>query len=158
VRFAILNPPLVDKQNVNQKRNNLSCVLKVTVGNKSILLTGDIEQGAEQTLLEQAPDILRSALLVVPHHGSLTSSSQAFVQAVSPKYALFPVGLANQYGFPKQAVLKRYEEVGAINLLVSQTGALMFRLKQTDELTPPIQWRDTSRHYWHRQLAFGEKR
>ncbi len=158
VRFAILNPPLVDKHKATQKRNNLSCVLKVTVGNKSILLTGDIEQGAEQTLLEQGHNVLRSALLVVPHHGSLTSSSQAFVQAVSPKYALFPVGLANQYGFPKQAVLKRYEEVGAINLLVSQTGALMFRLNQTDELTPPIHWRDTSRHYWHRQLAFGEKR
>ncbi len=158
VAFTILNPPLVDKHNVNQKRNNLSCVLKVTVGNKSILLTGDIEQGAEKVLLEQAPDLLTSDLLVVPHHGSLTSSSQAFVQAVSPKYALFPVGLANQYGFPKQAVLKRYEEVGAINLLVSQTGALMFRLKQADELTPPIHWRDTSRHYWHRQLAFGEKR
>lgn len=145
VRFTLLNPFSIEEK----KRNNLSCVLKVSTANHSILLTGDIEQAAEEKLLHKYATDLKSSLLVVPHHGSLTSSSEAFVKAVSPKYALYPVGLANQYRFPKQRVLQRYEEVGAKNLLVSHTGALMFRLNDIEELTPPIHWRDTSGHYWH---------
>jgi competence protein ComEC len=163
VQFMMLSPPpavVVPSLNINpifKKRNNISCVLKVTAGDHSILLTGDIEQGAEMQLLKTQASALQSTLLVVPHHGSLTSSSQEFIQAVSPKYALFPVGMANQYGFPKPAVLKRYEEVRAKNLLVWQTGALMFKLSQS-ELTPPIHWRDTTRRYWHRKLEIGESR
>jgi len=145
VRFKMLGPNLV--QNI-KNRNNRSCVLKVETAHHTLLLTGDIEVGAEKALVASAQN-LQSTIVVVPHHGSLTSSSQEFIQAVRPKYALFPVGVANRYGFPKQAVLKRYEEVGAINLLVSQTGALSFRLDHNAILAPPLGWREKTRRYWH---------
>ncbi|MBS0287862.1 MAG: DNA internalization-related competence protein ComEC/Rec2 [Proteobacteria bacterium] len=160
VTFTLLNGASESEQAAKRKhdRNNHSCVLKVSTQHHSILLTGDIEQKAEERLLKTYPHMLASTILVVPHHGSLTSSSQAFVQAVKPQYALFPVGIANQYGFPKQAVLKRYEEVGAKNLLVSQTGALLFRLENKPSLTPPLGWREKSRRYWHRTMDIGDIR
>lgn len=145
VDFALLSPFVVE----DKKRNNLSCVLKVSAGKQSVLFAGDIEQTTEKKLVEAFPDLLKSTILVVPHHGSLTSSSNEFVSKVSPEYALYSVGLGNRYGFPKAAVIKRYEEVGSKNLIVSQTGAMIFHLNDTEELTPPICWRETSRHYWH---------
>ncbi len=147
VRFTLLNPMPNITQSKN--RNDHSCVLRVATAYHSILLTGDIEHFAEQSLLNSYPSMLPSSILVVPHHGSLTSSSQAFIQAVSPIYALFPVGMANQYGFPKRAVLQRYEEGGAKNLLVSHTGALIFRLTNKATLAPPLVWREKNRRYWH---------
>ncbi|MBS0289446.1 MAG: DNA internalization-related competence protein ComEC/Rec2 [Proteobacteria bacterium] len=158
VTFLILNPLDEVKEHAYQhqeasavykKRNNISCVLKVTTGDQSVLLTGDIEKGAESLLLKRSKADLKSTVLVVPHHGSLTSSSEEFIKAVSPKYALFPVGMNNRYGFPKQTILARYQAMGVKNLIVSQTGALMFQLNKTNELTPPVRWRDTVRRYWH---------
>lgn len=146
VVFTLLSPSSKLK---DTKRNNLSCVLKVATKHHSILLTGDIEQRAEKRLLTEMSAALQSTILVVPHHGSLTSSSISFVEKISPQYALFPVGIANQYGFPKPAVLKRYEEVGSQNLLSWQTGALMFELKDHKDLSPPICWREMTRRYWH---------
>lgn len=145
VKFAILSPfSFTDK-----KRNNLSCVLKVSTLHHSILLTGDIEQRAENNLLARVSDNLPSTILVVPHHGSLTSSSDAFIKKVLPEYALYPVGKTNRYGFPKPAVLKRYEEIGSQNLLVSETGALMFQLNGSERLAAPLCWREKSHRYWH---------
>ncbi len=148
VKFSILNP----SELLSKNRNNLSCVLKVSSPEHSVLIAGDIERQAEQRLLDNEANALESSILVVPHHGSLTSSSLDFIQAVKPKYALFAVGLANQYGFPKQAVIQRYEEAGAKNLLVSQTGALVFHLGKETELISPLSWRAHTRRYWHRDL------
>jgi len=145
VVFTLLAP---DASFKDKKRNNLSCVLKVATKHHSLLLTGDIEERAEKQLVKEQGGALQSNILVVPHHGSLTSSSKNFIEKVSPQYALFPVGLANQYGFPKQAVLQRYEEISSQNLLTWQTGALMFALKD-EALMPPICWREASRRYWH---------
>jgi competence protein ComEC len=146
VQFTMLGP----QSQAVKKRNDRSCVLSIQAGKQSILLTGDIEQSAEKTLMNVFPNQLTTSILVVPHHGSLTSSSVDFVNRVAPQYALYPVGLGNQYGFPKSSIVKRYEEVGSKNLVVSETGALIFQLNGEDELTPPTRWRDTSRHYWHR--------
>lgn len=151
VRFTFLHPI-----ETYQRRNDLSCVLKVQTRYHSILLTGDIEKTAEKKLIQQYGQALKSAILVVPHHGSLTSSSEDFIAQVSPRYALYPVGMLNQYGFPKLPVLHRYAQHGAINLRVSHTGALIFHLKNEPHLTAPIQWRDTARHYWHRVLSQEE--
>lgn len=152
VKFAILSPAPDPRGAgaVVKKRNDHSCVLKVWTPHHSILLTGDIERSAERKLLESAPQLLRSDILVVPHHGSLSSSSDEFVRQVSPQYALYPVGLGNHYGFPKSQILQRYAAQGSQNLNVSQTGALIFHLTIDDKLFPPLCWRDLSKHYWHR--------
>jgi len=75
--------PLPDNYGFN---NDSSCVLKVTTGSHSVLLTGDIEKYAEASLLKHAKIALKADILVAPHHGSRTSSSEAFVQAVHPRY------------------------------------------------------------------------
>lgn len=134
-----------------RKRNNHSCVLKVTLGTHSFLLTGDIEKSAERLLLALHAEKIPSTLLVVPHHGSLSSSSNAFVQKVAPKYALYAMGLGNHYGFPKQNILERYQAVGSQNLLIPQTGAVVF---QMDAKSPPHllhAWRHATKRYWHTQ-------
>lgn len=132
-----------------KKRNNLSCVLKVSTQKKSVLLTGDIETLAEKMMIEQFPKELKSDVLLVPHHGSLTSSSLEFVKAVSPTYAIFPVGKENHYGFPREKIAERYQAIGAKTLLTWQTGAIIFEFKGDAPLTPPIYWRDTFNHYWN---------
>jgi competence protein ComEC len=132
-----------------KNRNDLSCVLKITTKAHSLLLTGDIENAAEKRLVQSVGQDLKSDIMVVPHHGSLTSSSQEFLNKVAPKYALYPVGLDNQYGFPKAGVLDRYESIGALNLQVYRTGALTFVLKTTGNIDPPSHWRERSHRYWH---------
>ncbi|MGE3317657.1 MAG: DNA internalization-related competence protein ComEC/Rec2, partial [Candidatus Berkiella sp.] len=152
VRFRMLN-----QANANAKnRNDRSCVLKVMTRKQSVLLTGDIEKGAEAHLVQTVPDLLTSSIIVVPHHGSLTSSSPEFVKQVDAQYAIYPVGLGNHYGFPKMDVLKRYREQGAQNIVVAESGALIFQLNNEDELTPPTRWRDTSLKYWHTIIRSGE--
>jgi len=145
VQFALLSPSHFHGKN----RNNLSCVVKITAGEHSILLTGDIEKGAEKALLTDASADLPSTILVVPHHGSATSSSPEFVAKVAPQYALYPVGLQNRYGFPKKTVLARYTEAGSRNLISYETGALSFDLRPGSPLLPPTQWRRVARRYWH---------
>lgn len=151
VHFIFINPIVEHK-----KRNNVSCVLKVTANGKSVLLTGDIEQYAEGEIIKQFEDLLKSDVLLVPHHGSLTSSSQGFIDAVSPQYALFPVGKNNRYQFPRLEILQRYQASGIKSLLAWQTGAIIFYFGGEDDLTPPILWRDTFNHYWNPLSTSGE--
>ena len=108
VRFEILHP---NKHSL-LSGNNASCVLRVSSISGSVLLTGDIEKEAEALLLERRGGQIKSDVLIVPHHGSKTSSTLEFIEAVSPKYAFFPVGYKNRFGFPKQDILSRYENRG----------------------------------------------
>ncbi len=127
VMFEVLLP-LADQPGTD---NNRSCVLKVSADNLSLLLPGDIERDSERQLLNLYADKLRADILVVPHHGSRTSSTHRFVTAVDPVFALFPVGYRNRYGFPKQEVLERYLEQGSIILRSDQHGAILFRQQQS---------------------------
>ena len=120
VHFAILYPASAE----DLSGNDLSCVLRVSSGTHSLLLTGDIERRAEQRLVMRYPGHLRSELLVAPHHGSDTSSSQSFIAAVQPHYVLFPVGYRNRYNFPKKAIIHRYEISGAVPLDTASSGAI----------------------------------
>ena len=108
VRFAFLNPP----PGGSTKRNDLSCVLRIETGGGAVLLTGDIERGAEQSLLQEGIS-LRSEILLVPHHGSRTSSTPEFVAAVAPRWAVVNAGYRNRFGHPHGEVLERYEKAGA---------------------------------------------
>ena len=71
----------------------------------TVLLSGDIEARSEQEQLQRAPQGLRADVLVVPHHSSRTSSTEEFVAAVAPRWAVFPTGYRNRFGHPNEAVV-----------------------------------------------------
>ena len=119
VTFDILSP-------IEEKDSDLnlySVVLRATYGEKRFLLMGDAEQPNEQALLESGC-ALRADLLKVGHHGSSTSSSEDFLSAVRPAYALISCGEDNSYGHPEQAVLDRLEAVGAEIYRTDRNGTI----------------------------------
>jgi len=125
VDFEILNPASFGKP----QGNNNSCVLKVSNGQHSVLLTGDIEQAAEFRLIKTIPNKLTATVLIAPHHGSKTSSSFAFIDAVSPEIVVFSAGYRNRFGFPKQDIISRYESRQVKILNTARDGALLFRFE-----------------------------
>jgi competence protein ComEC len=106
--------------------NNRSLVLKLTYGAISFLFTGDIEQEAESVLVQTSDD-LRANVLKVPHHGSRTSSSDAFVRAVDPVVAVFSVQRDSRFGHPHPMVVERYKGLGAHVFRTDTHGAITVR-------------------------------
>jgi competence protein ComEC len=92
-----------------------------------VLLTGDIERGGELALVA-SPRRLASDVLVVPHHGSRTSSTREFLDAVAPRWAVVPVGYRNRFRHPNGEVLGRYREGGAAIARTDLDGAVTVRL------------------------------
>jgi competence protein ComEC len=86
-----------------------------------LLVTGDIERRGENALLEGP---LGAEVVVVPHHGSATSSSPAFVAAVHPRFAIVSAGFANRWGFPRQEVRERWQAAGATVVVTGEAGAV----------------------------------
>jgi competence protein ComEC len=109
------------------RRNNQSCVLRIEAAGASMLLTGDIERAAELVLLEK---IQKADVLLVPHHGSRTSSSAEFIAAVAPRWAVVPAGYRNRFGHPAREVLERYGAAGVPVLRTDLDGAVRVVLKQ----------------------------
>lgn len=140
VKFEILHP---FETKLTSNNNNRSCVLKVTANNRSALLPGDIEKESEYRLLNRYGKALKADILVVPHHGSRTSSTMRFIQTVDPEYGLLAVGYRNRYRFPVESVLKRYQKQGTNLLRTDHHGAILFR----DE-TQPIRWRQQNAKLW----------
>jgi len=145
VKFRIIHPP----PGRLYKGNDGSCVLRVDNAAAAVLLPGDIEKSAERLLLDTRPKDLAAQILVAPHHGSNTSSTWAFLQAVGPRYVLFPVGYRNRFGFPKRQVTARYRELGASMLDTAQHGAISFRLPTVGTPVAPDTYRQTGRRYWN---------
>ena len=107
-------------------KNDDSLVMKITYGEVDILFTGDIGKKAESRLIASGQD-LRSEILKVPHHGSRTSSSAPFLDAVQPRYAIFSLGQGNRYQFPHADVVHRYQERGCPMLRTDESGAITLR-------------------------------
>ena len=105
--------------------NNMSVTVRFVYGNVRFLFTGDIERDAESDILESGQDI-SADVLKVPHHGSGTSSTKIFVQAVSPRYAVFSVGAANDYGHPHSNIVELYRKLGASILRTDMNGNIVF--------------------------------
>jgi competence protein ComEC len=104
--------------------NNSSMVLRFDFGAGSLLFTGDIESAGERAMLTSRGD-LRATILKVPHHGSATSSTAAFIAAVHPQVAVISDGYLNNFHFPAPAVVERYAEAGAMLLRTDLDGAVM---------------------------------
>ncbi len=125
VRFEILSPG----PGAGAAGNNASCVLRVTARDgRSILLPGDIERRVEGRLLQQARGKLSASVLLAPHHGSRTSSSEEFVAAVNPELVIFSTGYLNRFGFPKAEVRTRYREQGAVSLNTADEGSIQVHI------------------------------
>ena len=118
VGFEFLHP-----RTISPRRNNMSCVLRVSTDGGAMLLTGDIERVAEMQLIDSTFN-LKSEVLLVPHHGSRTSSSAEFIAAVAPHWAVVPAGYRNRFGHPNAEVLERYRDAGAEILRTDRDGAI----------------------------------
>ncbi|MRX26946.1 DNA internalization-related competence protein ComEC/Rec2 [Kangiella sp. HZ709] len=112
----------------NLKPNNSSCVVKVIIRNTSILLTGDIEKEAEKYLLNNDSNQLKADVLISPHHGSNTSSTYPFIKTVDAPLVIHSTDRFNRYGFPKDAVLKRYSEMHYRQLSTGCAGMVTIKL------------------------------
>ncbi len=133
-------------------KNNASCVLLISTGGEdyfnSVLLTGDIEAKAEQDIVEKSTVEIRANIIIAPHHGSKTSSSQAFINKINPDYVLYAVGYQNRYRFPHDVVSNRYKQLGAIELTTSGSGAITFNISPS-EIKKPELYRVSQRRFWH---------
>lgn len=108
--IEVLSPPTVSRGAAHESDNDGSLVVLVTIGERRILVTADIEEAAESWLLETGTS-LQADVLLVPHQGSKTSSTPAFLDAVAPAAAVLSVGAGNSYGHPAEEVIARYEGV-----------------------------------------------
>ncbi len=124
VRFEILHPAKTDGNDLKKHDNDRSCVLRVSTGQHSILLAGDIEKDSESRLLRLHSKTLPSTILVVPHHGSKSSSSRDFVRVVHPQYSIFSAGYLNRFGHPKKEIVQRYRTAGSKTLRTDADGAI----------------------------------
>ena len=111
-------------------KNDDSLVMKITYGEVDILFTGDIGKNAESRLIASGQN-LRSEILKVPHHGSRTSSSAPFLDAVQPRYAIFSLGQGNRYQFPHADVVNRYRARECPMLRTDESGAITLRTDGT---------------------------
>jgi len=155
VHFAFLHPD----EKTYKKRNNRSCVLKVTGVGGSLLLTGDIEKKIEKQLLKTRSGMLDIDVVVVPHHGSKTSSSQQWLEAITPKMSLFAAGYRNRYRLPSQDIVQRYRELSSERpmrlLSTASSGAIRLKFHPEKGLILEDQYRMNQAKYWnHRAPQF----
>jgi competence protein ComEC len=128
VRFQVLYPPIdfLEQKAKDGWRtpNNNSLVLKASFQDVSFLLPGDIGAEAERELTALACTNLKSDVLLIPHHGSRSSSTPKFVKCVKPQIGIISSGWRNIFGMPQQKVLKRYEALGCNIFRTDRQGAI----------------------------------
>ncbi|BBI99862.1 DNA internalization-related competence protein ComEC/Rec2 [Ferrigenium kumadai] len=152
VRFEVLHP---EPGGTGSKPhdNDQSCVLRISAGRQHILLAGDIEKETEQRLLRLHADQLATSLLVVPHHGSKSSSGHDFIAATLPDYAVFTVGYRNRFGHPRKEVLQRYTDTGAQLLRSDEDGAILVEMDTRGIKVE--RYRKTHARYWQHHPGEG---
>ncbi|ORU90363.1 MAG: MBL fold metallo-hydrolase [Cycloclasticus sp. symbiont of Poecilosclerida sp. M] len=144
VAFEFLHPDTFDLYD----GNNGSCVLRVSSRAGTALLPGDIEKHAEQSLVRHQRHRLSADVLIAPHHGSKTSSTDSFVDSVNPSVVLFPTGYKNRFNFPKAAVVERYKRAGVRPFNSAEHGAVTVNFN-LDEKPKLVSYRDASTRYWN---------
>jgi competence protein ComEC len=150
VSFDVLHPGAQDYAATNRP-NAMSCVLRISNGTRTALLVGDIERPQElQLVAADAP--LRAEVLLVPHHGSKTSSSAEWLDVVQPTWAVVQSGYRNRFGHPAPAVLQRYRErsIGVVDS--PHCGAFTWQSWQPQRLPRDACTREQERHYWSHRV------
>ncbi|MGH8400566.1 MAG: ComEC/Rec2 family competence protein, partial [Gammaproteobacteria bacterium] len=144
VKFEVLYPDLAAPSH----GNDASCVLRVSSAGGSALLVGDLMKDGERRLVAQQAGRLSAQVLVAPHHGSNSSSSPVFVNAVAPALVLFPVGYRNRWGFPKATVMARYRAQGAALADSVHDGAIEVSFRSGRQPSVTSDWREQAAHLW----------
>jgi competence protein ComEC len=122
-RISLLHP----SGNALRDGNNSSCVVEIRTGDYVALLTGDIELPVERQLIREGK-LSGAELVIVPHHGSRTSSHAAFVTQLKPRAAIISAGYGNRWGFPKTDVVARWQAVGSDVINTATSGAISYRM------------------------------
>ena len=147
VDFAVLHPTAADYDS-GAKSNAMSCVLRISNGVQTALLAGDLEAAQELRLVAN-PDMqkkLKADFLLMPHHGSKTSSTGVFLDAVQPQFALAQAGYRNRFNHPVDSVLERYR-VRSITVIKSPVcGAATWQSGQPAQV---LCQREQGLRYWH---------
>jgi competence protein ComEC len=156
VQFELLHPSFSDYSKT-AGANALSCVLRVDASlgapskmgedghMASALLVGDIEAAQELAMLERKA-LKPVGVLLVPHHGSQTSSTPGFIQALRPQWAVVQAGYRNRYGHPSSSVLERYANQKVPVSVSSECGAAHWQSSHPQQLDCE---RELRRRYWH---------
>jgi competence protein ComEC len=156
VDFSILHPSAQAYQDPARgvrggpkprKENDRSCVLRVATARAAALLTGDAEARSESEMLARDATALRAQVLVIPHHGSKTSSTPAFIEAVQPELGVLSVGYRNRFHHPAPLVVSRYVERGVALRRTDEEGALRIVLP-ADRAAVNVVARGMSCRYW----------
>lgn len=145
VTFEVLHPAATD-YDTPARSNAMSCVLRISNGRQTTLLVGDIEAAQELRLIASDAAHLKADVLLVPHHGSKTSSSAIFLDAVQPKWALVQAGYRSRFGHPAPPVVARYEQRGIRLVRSDECGAALWQSQQPAQVSCQ---RQIDAHYWH---------
>jgi competence protein ComEC len=151
VRFEMLSPLAAGMIG----RNDRSCVLRISGAGGSALLLSDIEASAERELVGRWAGRLAADVMIVPHHGSATSSSALFLDTVHPQLALLSRGFGNRFGFPRASVMERYTVRGIDVADTASSGALTVRFSSVDGIRLLPGYREEKGRYWNRSPAGG---
>jgi competence protein ComEC len=149
VRFEVLHPPASSGPlGRAPKPNAVSCVLRISTARASALLAGDIEVSQEQSLVQSG--LAPVDVLLAPHHGSQTSSSLPFLQALQPRLALVQAGYRNRFGHPAAEVVARYRSQGIALVESARCGAATWRSDEPGQVQCE---RMERQRYWHHRIA-----
>jgi competence protein ComEC len=152
LRLRVLHPPAIDYER-RLPTNAMSCVVEAHVGTISVLLTGDIPAREEAELVAREP-ALHARWLMVPHHGSRSSSSEALIATVQPAVAVAQAGYRNRFGHPDPQVIARYAAYGVALTRTDHAGAAQWRFGP-DGAVRFASWRAIAVRYWHNRPGVG---
>jgi competence protein ComEC len=146
VQFEVLHPTQTGPSRATS--NAWSCVLRVRTATSSVLLAGDIEAREEAELVQRLGSTLQTDILLMPHHGSRTSSTAEWLDAVQPRVAWVQAGYRNRFGHPAPEVVARYAAHGITVLETARCGAIQWLSEQPQQM---VCEREKRRRYWHHQ-------
>ena len=150
LQVEVLSPPAELYQRAHATTNASSCVLRARLGPTRVLLTGDVPARQEAGMVAAFGQGLEAQLMVAPHHGSRTSSSEAFIQTVRPRWASVQAGYRSRFGHPHQQVLLRYRQAGVQVVRSDWVGAARWRFDAGGSARLE-QWRLDHGRYWLNQ-------
>ncbi len=158
VEFRVLHPDAAVYSEAGgkpRKENDRGCVVKVSTDAHSMLLGADVEARGEAEMLKRDAAALASEVLLVPHHGSRTSSTPAYLAAVSPEIAIFSVGYLNRFRHPNAMVVERYVARGVELRRTDREGALRIVLPAGEGEAVKVSGQQESCRYWSQRCSAG---
>lgn len=164
VVFEVLSPRKDWMSSILTSDNDRSCVLKISIGGEKILITGDLSEKGERLLLDTyGADRVQAEILIAGHHGSKSSSTIEWLQAVAPAHVVFSAGYLNRFQFPKRAVIERIETLNQqgdqpfINWWnTACSGALTFEIL-SEGINLPLESRKIRRKWYHHRCLDSQQ-